>query len=805
MDVLQSFTRFQSLFIFAAFINLISCGGGTSEQTQTPPVNRSPLINSASEYIFDENLIVEIAIQANDPDGDPLTYSLENSLDSGVFTINSHSGLITAKGVSTNGFDFETPRDINADNIYELSVIVSDGVLFAKKNIGITINDISGPLVCSGSESSQIFEGVKGAFHTLTLSKPDAEFSQMTVNPIVEISRQSDGLSSNDIFYTIDTTVVESRNVATIEFGLFAPVNAELHGNLRDNYTFELQAKYENEIVICSFEVEIVDVVDEVQTGIKVSGEEGEHVDLKVYSIGDINNDGVNDLFLNSMKFVYSELGRFNGRAQLETPEFHGYVIDGRMIQSDIKMPNGKEIVARSIDKYVLHKMSGWYPSLGVINSIEDFTGYELIPEPIGDIDGNGKTDLLVTLRSSEHASNNAFVERPLAFVIWGETLLKDNAETNLNTIVPSQGLIIEGMGGRNRTANMTISGDFDGDGLADIAVSVPQVNLRDSEDRVYSSQLFIVFGDHIKNRKAEGLINLLDDSSDPNKVFHLSSLVEDSNVEFRLASPFAINQLQVLGDINGDGGEELLIGAGEKQFRVGHSIIVKSQLFMQDNINPITLTNDIRDEYLYVIEYPFYDTDIMNNTGDIDNDGVNDPLITTPSFFPELNGVRLIKGSTLLANTTGQSIVAEKGNDGVVIFNTTDNNVFDSASFIDDLDNDGRDDLVFSYYLGNSDTPNASVSIVLAKALDEFEAGAVVMLDQIPDGLILELKNTSLENRTSSFSVINDLDGDSIAELGIHPAYPLIEVYILPSKDIIQALKSGQRELDIESLFRNF
>jgi hypothetical protein len=627
----------------------------------------------------------------------------------------------------------------------------------------------------------------------------------LIVNPIVEISRQNDGLSSNDISYTINTTIVEPRNVANIEFGLFAPVNAELHGNLGDKYTFELQAEYENETVICSFEVEIVDVVDEVKTGIKVSGEEGEHADLKVYSIGDINNDGVNDLFLNSNKFTYSELGRFNGRFQLETPEFYGYVIDGRMIQSDLKMPSGKELVARSIDEYVLHKMSGWYPSLGLINSIEDLTGYELIPEPIGDIDGDGKTDLLVTLRSSVYASNNAFVERPLAYVIWGETLLKDNAETNLNTLVPSQGLIIDGLGSTNRAANMTTSGDFDGDGLLDLVVSVPQVSLRDSEDGVYVSPLFIVFGDHIKNRKVEGRINVLEDSRDPNKVFHLSSLVENSNVEFSLAAPFAINQLQVLGDINGDGGEELLIGAGEKQFKVGHSIIVKSQLFMQESVNSITLTNDIRDEYFYVIEYPTYDTDIMNNSGDIDNDGINDPLITTSSFIPELNGVRLIKGSTLLASTTGQSIVAEKGNDGVVIFETTDNKVFNSASFIDDLDNDGRDDLVFSYYLGNSYTPNASVSIVLAKALDKFEAGAVVMLDQIPDGFILELKNTSFENGPSSFSVINDLDGDGIAELGINPTYPLIEVYILPSTNIIQALKSGQRELDIESLFRNF
>ncbi len=803
MDFSQSFTRLRLLVLYATFITLCSCGG-SSEQTSIPPVNISPLIYSTSEYNFDENLIVDITIQASDGDNDTLSYSLENSLDSKVFKINSETGLITAFGSNSNGFDFETPRDINLDSVYELSVIVSDSVNVTKKDIRITINDISGPLVCSESETVQIYEGVKDFSHEITLSKPDAEFNNLIVNPILEISRQSDEVSPISIPYNLNTAIGEEGRLANIKVELGAPINAELHGNLGDKYLVELKAEYESEIVICNFEVEIVDEIDEMQTGIKISGEAGEHIDLNVHSIGDINNDGVNDLFLQSTKISYVEFGRFNGAAQLETPEFHGYVIDGRMVQTDMKMPNGKELVVRSIDNYILHKMSGWYPSLGLIGGIVDLTGYELIPEPIGDIDGNGKNDLLVTLSSSINASNNAYVERPLAFIIWGETLLNDNAETNLNTISPSQGLIIEGIGGSNRTANMTVTGDFDGDGLLDIAVSVPQATLVDNEDKVYATQLFIVFGDHIRNKKNEGRINVLEDSNNANEVFHLTSLVVDGIAEFRLASP-SINNLQVLGDINDDGGDELMIGAGSIQQNVDRSIIVKSKLFTEDNTSSITLTSDIKDEYLYVIEYPSYYTDIMNNTGDIDNDGINDPLITSPSLIPELSGVRLIKGSTLQASQAGQSILAEKSNNGVVIFNTTDNKTFNSASFIDDLDNDGRDDLVFSYYLGNSETPNASISIVLAKALDDFEIGAEVLLDQIPDGLILELKNTSLENLASSFTIINDLDGDGISELGIKPVFPLIEVYILPSKDITEALLIGQRELNVESLFRNF
>ncbi len=803
MDVLGSFLRFKLLFITITFSTLCSCGGGSGnggsgEQVQIPRENRSPIIDSANEYSFKENEAVNISIQASDPDGDTLTYNLDISDDAYFFSIDSSTGLI-----SGGSFDFEAPGDANADNVYELSVTVSDGALETTKAIKISITDIDGPLACSGPETAQIFEGKREVFHSLTLTKPDAELILLSPFLFVEVTRASDGSVVNNFQY--NTSVVAEDNVATIELGLFRPVNAEILGGVSNKYLFELLAEYEGETVICSFEVEVVDDADEVQTGIKVSGEPGEHANLNVYSIGDINGDGVNDLFLNSMKFDFTYLGRFNGSLQSETPEFHGYIIDGRMIQSDMELPSGKELIARSIDDYVLHHMYGWYASLGMINNSEDLTGYELIPEPLGDLDGDGTLDLLVTLRASVHASHNAYVERPLAFVIWGETLRDSNTETDLNSLVPSQGLTLGGLGGTNRAANMSVSGDFDGDGLTDIAISSPQSILEDSQSSVYNSQLFIVFGDHIKNSKAKGQINVLEDRSDPNDVFHLSSLVVDSNVEFLLAGPNPINKLQVLGDIDGDNGEELLIGAGEKQFRVSHSIIVKSQLFMQENPDSLTLTNDIQDDYLVIIESAAYEIDIKNKTGDIDNDGINDPLITTPSFFPELNRVRLIKGSKLQASTVGVPIVAEAGNDGVVIFNITDSYVFHSASFIDDLDNDGRDDLVFSYYLDDPVHPNATISIVLAKALDEIEAGEVVMLDQIPDGLILELKNTSLDEQTSSFSILDDLDGDGISELGIHPTYPLIEAYILPSKDINEALQSGTRELDIASLFRNF
>lgn len=53
-------------------------------------------------------------------------------------------------------------------------------------------------------------------------------------------------------------------NVVIIEFGFFRLVNVEIFGGVSNKYFFELFVEYEGEMVICSFEVEVVDDLDEV-------------------------------------------------------------------------------------------------------------------------------------------------------------------------------------------------------------------------------------------------------------------------------------------------------------------------------------------------------------------------------------------------------------------------------------------------------------------------------------------------------------------------------------------------------------
>lgn len=81
-----------------------------------------------------------------------------------------------------------------------------------------------------------------------------------------------------------------------------------------------------------------------------------------------------------------------------------------------------------------------------------------------------------MTLQTPAGARANAFSDRPLAYVIWGDSLFTNTSgEIDLNTLKPAEGLALEGLGGIKRTGNTAISGDFDGDGIPDIAIGIPE------------------------------------------------------------------------------------------------------------------------------------------------------------------------------------------------------------------------------------------------------------------------------------------------------------------------------------------
>ena len=98
-----------------------------------------PVITSSNVVIYDENATDPvITLLANDTN--QLTYSIEEGIDSALFTIDSQTGVISF----VDSPNFENPQDLSADNEYNINVTVTDTVgNFTTQALSINVNNLN--------------------------------------------------------------------------------------------------------------------------------------------------------------------------------------------------------------------------------------------------------------------------------------------------------------------------------------------------------------------------------------------------------------------------------------------------------------------------------------------------------------------------------------------------------------------------------------------------------------------------------------------------------------------------------------
>lgn len=92
----------------------------------TAPTNEAPTFTNLPEngiLCVDENATFVIDIAASDADGDTLTYEIVGGVDAAAFEIDPETGELSFKA----GPDYEAPTDADGNNVYDVTVKVSDG------------------------------------------------------------------------------------------------------------------------------------------------------------------------------------------------------------------------------------------------------------------------------------------------------------------------------------------------------------------------------------------------------------------------------------------------------------------------------------------------------------------------------------------------------------------------------------------------------------------------------------------------------------------------------------------------------
>ena len=90
------------------------------ENDTPPPANRAPALTTEAAQSVAENTTAVVTLAASDPDADPVVYSITGGADSARFALSE------ADLVFRTAPDHEAPADTDADNVYEVTVEVSD-------------------------------------------------------------------------------------------------------------------------------------------------------------------------------------------------------------------------------------------------------------------------------------------------------------------------------------------------------------------------------------------------------------------------------------------------------------------------------------------------------------------------------------------------------------------------------------------------------------------------------------------------------------------------------------------------------
>ena len=141
------FNRPGQLFSLAFVLTLIQgCGGSggaaptenapqSSSPTQPVTTNSAPTLSGEKSFSVVEGQLRVSDLVATDPDGDSVSMFLAGE-DSEYFSISTAGRLIFVSAA-----DFENPLDFNKDNVYKISLRVSDGTNSRSYDLTVQVLD----------------------------------------------------------------------------------------------------------------------------------------------------------------------------------------------------------------------------------------------------------------------------------------------------------------------------------------------------------------------------------------------------------------------------------------------------------------------------------------------------------------------------------------------------------------------------------------------------------------------------------------------------------------------------------------
>ncbi len=177
-------------------------------------VNEAPSITSGASASFAENGTgTAYTATGSDPEGSPLTYSIAGT-DASLFNINSSTGAVTFNSAP----NFEAPADAGANNVYDFTVIASDGSLSsAGQAVAITVTNVNESTPVLTSVTINLTEGETKTLAASNFVVSDAEGTTNFTFTVSSVAAGIFQLASNR-GQAISSFTTSQLNAGVVEF-----------------------------------------------------------------------------------------------------------------------------------------------------------------------------------------------------------------------------------------------------------------------------------------------------------------------------------------------------------------------------------------------------------------------------------------------------------------------------------------------------------------------------------------------------------------------------------------------------------
>ncbi len=242
---------------------LAACDGGGSSGSASNmlPPNTAPTITSPSSFTIASGQVNGVRLTATDTDNDPLTFTIAGGDDANSFVLSATGDLSLKTPL------YSQPADADYDNVYRVTITVSDGKASASQDVTVTVQrpeaNIAASQLAEGfvdpvsiivglttvvaQKNGEFYLARNGVKELYTVALPDAKANGLlraSSNPV--LSRFQDSLRT---FYLTNagTLVATSYSFGLLVGGLSVSGASTILNNVSDPANLSIYADYTNE------------------------------------------------------------------------------------------------------------------------------------------------------------------------------------------------------------------------------------------------------------------------------------------------------------------------------------------------------------------------------------------------------------------------------------------------------------------------------------------------------------------------------------------------------------------------------